>query len=288
MFKFLKKLLESPEVKVHSRADVVKSKQQVTKNSPGRSTNKSNTLINLKVFNDYLSQEECKCPYCLHELGKPATRKRKCPNCKETMYGRTLPISKRKVTVTEKQRNTVDQYNLIVSELDMYGQKYKNQYFEIKSDLTKKWGFEANDPDVFWQLINLYRIDMAKERSWGLYRNATHKMGEILAYEGKLEGALDMYLEVNYMDANGGTNGGTFHNDETDTEYDFSSLAPGIVLRTIDLKEELNLNDSSLKERYLQVATMVMESLNFPIESEKAWEKLEKEINELERGIPTK
>lgn len=134
------------------------------------------------------------------------------------MYSRTLPIIKRKVVVTEKQRDKVDQYNLLVSELEMYGNDYIKKYREIKKDLKSKWGFELEDRDVFWQLINIYRINMASAKSWGLYSNAAHRMAEFLALEGKLESSLDLYIEVNYIDTNKAGNSGQFYNDEINTE----------------------------------------------------------------------
>jgi len=277
---FFKKLFEKPSAQIHSRDKVVKEQMQKGKQpSTIQANNSSNSsLFKLDIFNSYLSQEEAKCPYCLEKLEKPPTRKRKCPHCKETMYGRTLPVIKRKVVVTEKQRNKVDQYNLIVSELEMYGNDYIKKYREIKNDLKSKWGFEPEDRDVFWQLINKYRINMASSKAWGLYRNATHRMAEFLALEGKLESSLDLYIEVHYIDTNGAGNSGQFHNDETTSEYNFSDLAPALVAKTLDIKEQLNLTDEEFKDRYIKISSITKQSLQFPIESKKSWFKFEKEM----------
>lgn len=123
-----------------------------TNNSP------SSGLFKLDIFNNYLSQEEAKCPYCLDKLEKPPTRKRKCPYCKETMSGRTLPIIKKKSSGYRKQRVKVDQYTLIVNELEMYGKEYIEKYHKIKKDLHSKRKRVREDRDVFWQLINFIEL----------------------------------------------------------------------------------------------------------------------------------
>ena len=49
------------------------------------------------------------CPYCMQGLDKIPTRKSKCPHCGEYMYSRTRPSDRKKVLVTEKQKEEIEE-----------------------------------------------------------------------------------------------------------------------------------------------------------------------------------
>jgi len=48
------------------------------------------------------------CPYCAAALEKKPSRKKKCPDCNNFIYVRTRPFDRKRVLVTEAQRDLID------------------------------------------------------------------------------------------------------------------------------------------------------------------------------------
>ncbi len=100
------------------------------------------------------------CPHCKKELEQIPQRKKRCPFCKNYIHVRTLPQNRTKVLVTEEEAKKID--------LEWEKDNFKNKWIEnlkqygiterdidiSRNQLSKIYGYEANDRDVIWSIFN--------------------------------------------------------------------------------------------------------------------------------------
>lgn len=224
------------------------------------------------------------CPYCNQALEKRPSRKTKCPHCGNDIYARTRPSDQKKVLVTEAQAQEIDeQWMKKNGTYDAYLEE-QAEFQRTKAELTKLFGHEASDRDVYWAIYNQKSIDHAQAMNWGLYRNTRFDMGELLRKENNNAQALNMFIEVSYLDANGPANrGGISSNPQLLKKYppfdrEMAVQAPGVVDRIEKLAKLLDLSDAALKKRYLEIAGEIQQLLDLSISPEKAWQDYRKEL----------
>lgn len=225
------------------------------------------------------------CPHCSKPLGKMPRRKKKCPHCGQFMYVRTRPDDGRRVLVTEEGTRQIEEPWMF--ELAMYSNDPVDpQQLEVhKASLARKFGHEPSDQDALWSLLNSQLLEHAKNANWGLYRNARLSMAELLTTEKKFRAALDTYLEISYLDANGPRNLGGASHPEVLREYpsfdrEYAFQAPAIVNRIDLLAQRLNLSDLELSKAYLAVAERLQRNLKLPVAPEEGWKDLVSERGE--------
>lgn len=105
-------------------------------------------------------QPTAMCPYCEAILDKRPQRKKKCPECDNYIYVKTLPTTQEKVLVTESQASEIDAewarrnwrqrwltslFSLGISEAN---------FEQVKSRISAKLKKDASDKDVVWSLLN--------------------------------------------------------------------------------------------------------------------------------------
>ena len=149
-----------------------------------------------------------KCPYCNVELEKIPQRKKKCPNCGDYIWVRTLykgGKSKGKLLLTEEQakefdkekRRFYDRENWIKR---LYHFDVTEQEFDSETDnLKKQFGFNPPYADVAWRILN-NRIGLYGQKSdYHKLSSVYHEMAKITYQENKpfqhfLEEACRYYL----------------------------------------------------------------------------------------------
>lgn len=228
------------------------------------------------------------CPYCLKSLDVMPGRKKKCPYCGSYMYVRTRPADRRRVIVTEEDAAKIDQqwmmehgtYNTYLAD--------KEEFENEKASLAKKFGREPLDNDVYWSLFNKQLVNHMKNGDWGLYRNTRFSMAELLIRENKLRPALDTFIEVSYLDANGPRNmGGMFEPQVVDKFPPFNRQnafqAPAIVHSIAKLAKSLGMDEAVQKAVFIEVANRLHKSMKLPVTPGQGWSDLYREFVKLER-----
>ncbi len=147
-----------------------------------------------KIFSSHKGnavESESICPYCKNTLEKKPTRKKKCSNCNNFIFVRTLPSTRQKVLVTENEAKKIDlEWDKVnyrknaINQLSSYGINEKN-YDNRKKELSKKLNSEANDGDVVWSLLNEQLNKKMKDNDFGFLSMIYADMALILYKEGK-------------------------------------------------------------------------------------------------------
>tara|TARA_Y100000310_G_C20627266_1_gene786629 strand:+ start:32 stop:1612 length:1581 start_codon:yes stop_codon:yes gene_type:complete len=234
--------------------------------------------------------ETDKCPYCKKILEKIPARKSKCPYCNEYMYSRTRPSDRKKVLVTEKQKEEIEEQWTKYYEIQEESNLMENpEFVSAKKELTKQFGKEPSINDIKWRVFNQNIINYASKKQWGLYRNNKLDMAFLLQKENKLKQSLSTLFEVIYLDVNGCNNVGIFEGKAPSQkemeeygikEFDpkMAFLAPGVIGPVQDLVSELQLSEKQAKELFISTNKRMKPVKTMPISEEQAWDKLQKEI----------
>lgn len=225
------------------------------------------------------------CPYCGAAFNRPPQRKTKCKVCGNFVLVRTDPDSRQRLLVTEAHAQQIEerwslkaQYSRVVR-MDRPG-------FAEERDLlanAKKFGSPPRDTDVIWSLLNKERLRHASEQKWGLYRNATLDMGDVLRVENRPRDAVRFYLEVCYLDLNNPTNYGPVSYPELMEKYprwsaDPDGLASGVLSLIDTVAAKGGLSDETLRDLFMEQATRIHQSLGLPMSPDNAWRILCKKL----------
>lgn len=238
-----------------------------------------NTLNRRSIGND-----KPVCPYCNTKLEKMPSRKKKCPSCGDFIFVRTRPSDKKKILVTAEQAEQVDEQWSIVNGTHEEYLARKAEYEKTKNKLAKRFGTDPSDNDIMWDIYNRQRLKYARGLKWGLYRNTIFSMAEILRKESKLDRALELYLEVCYLDLNGPRNCSGSSPEllkrfpPFDPKNPTALTAPGVAKRILRLSKTNNLEIDDVKTVFVNHNRNVEKDLKLPLSATKAWKKLEKEL----------
>lgn len=213
---------------------------------------------------------KAECPNCLGVLAKVPGRKTKCPHCGQYMYVRTRPDSVR-VVVTEQEADRIDEEWALLS--------------DIPPDPSIAEG-EGSDNASRWESLNRELTEFASNQDWGLYRNCRNEMADQLMRESEFQRALNLYLEVIYLDQNGPQNCGGYVDAEFLKEFPpfdltLAFLAPGMVdlIQRLGRRLEISLDD--IKTAYIEHNASVHRSLALPKSPESTWPDLANALSRL-------
>lgn len=143
-----------------------------------------------------------------------------------------------------------------------------------RAALRDSLGQNPSDQEVLWGVYRRHMLRHAQSGDWCLYRDTRLSMAHLLEDQGRAWEALDVYLEVAYLDANGPRNNGTCFGHRSDIDcFDpaRATILPGVVLAIRALAEELRLTRSQLRDRHLVVAETARRSLRAPLSVHEAW-----------------
>jgi len=225
-------------------------------------------------------QTEPICPYCGAQLAKMPGRKKKCPACNQYIYVRTRPEDRLKVLVTEQGTREIDeQWQAVHAMRELRRSVDDHEFEQERTALAERFGVPPADRDVLWSLHVRHLTEHAMKANWGLYTSVCYHQARLLLSEGRQKQALDKYLEVMYLDANGPNNlGGKVHPDLSDVFRPFdpksASFAPAIVSELRGLLDDMKLDKDDLRGAFLAVAQQIHDNLNTPVPPETAWESI--------------
>jgi len=191
---------------------------------------KTSNELKVDGLNDSIGEIDC-CPYCKKKLSKIPSRKSKCPYCDEFIFSRTRPIDRKKVLVTEKQKEEIELEWTRFHEANEENELMQNDDYALaKKELTKQFGKEPSLNDTKWRVYNQRIIEYASKKQWGLYRNNKLDMAFLLQKEGKLKQALSTLFEVVYLDINGCHNVGVIYSKKKWKNMALKSLIQNLLL----------------------------------------------------------
>lgn len=151
-----------------------------------------------------------------------------------------------------------------------------------KNKLLSQGVDTPTDLDIKWEQLKILLPSLASEYKWGLYRNARLGMGDVLKKQGKLSEALDIYLEVCFIDLNGPNNCGTKDSEilKLFPPFDPKSAfwAPGVLGYIDQLCKELNVETEGLGSRFIRLSSKVEQQLKLPLSANKAWKELSSKL----------
>lgn len=219
------------------------------------------------------------CPYCDKKLEKRPQRKKKCPHCGSYIFVRTRPSDHLKVLATEEDAQKIDAEWAKVQSTFVVYKGEEERFAKRKQELSKRFGLEASDYDVQWSLLNEDSMKHASNLDWGLYRNTRLQMAEQLKSENRNRQALNTFIEVSYIDANGPNNRGGISDPNLLKKFPVfdpksAFQAPVIIAVIKKLTDELGLSISELHNIYLETCQIHYKSLKLPIPPQEAWNKL--------------
>lgn len=216
------------------------------------------------------------CPHCAKSLDKMPGRKKKCPHCGQYMYVRTRPDDRQRVLVTEEGVHQIEEQWMFEHAMYSDHPVDRGALQAHRSALTRKLGHEPSERDVHWSLLNSQLVEHARNSNWGLYCNTRLSMAELLTREKKFRHALDTYLEISYLDANGARNVGAESDPELLRLYppfskDAAFQAPAIVNRIGLLARRLDMSESDLESAFLGVAEKLHRNMKLPVSPQDGW-----------------
>jgi hypothetical protein len=236
------------------------------------------------------------CPHCRHPLKPRPKRKKKCPKCGEYMFARTRPTDNEQILVTAAQAEQIEEQWAIVNGTHEEWIAERQRVERTRADLRRQLGRNPSESDLKWRLINEERVLHAKDNNWGLYRNSTFEMAELLRKDERPKDALVHYLEVCYLDLNGPKNIGDLaqwrqamrglmevlpeHRNNPraleiwDPEDPTADLAIGVTAPAQDLAIELGLGHDQVEALFVERMLPIMRSLELPLSPQGAWQEL--------------
>lgn len=156
------------------------------------------------VYVPPIDTREAICPNCQGALKKVPGSKTKCPLCGEFMYIRTNPHTRTRVVVNEAGAEHLDDETAKLNGTWEDRLKEKQKIAKAKAELTKKFGgVEPSKEDLEWNLAIKDSIEYAKKHWWSSYALNQNKKAEMLLKRGKQKLALELFLQVAYLEHNG-------------------------------------------------------------------------------------
>jgi hypothetical protein len=156
------------------------------------------------VYVPPLDAREAKCPNCQGVLKKIPGSKTKCPLCGKFMFIRTDPHTRTRVVVTEEGAEHIDDETAKLNGTWEDRLKEKQKIAKAKAELTKKFGgVEPSKEDLEWNLAIKDSMEYAKKHWWSSYALNQNKKAEMLLKRGEEKLALELFLQVAYLEHNG-------------------------------------------------------------------------------------
>jgi hypothetical protein len=156
------------------------------------------------VYVPPLDARESQCPNCQGVLKKIPGSKTKCPLCGKFMFIRTDPHTRTRVVVTEEGAEHIDDETAKLNGTWEDRLKEKQKIAKAKAELTKKFGgVEPSKEDLEWNLAIKDSMEYAKKHWWSSYALNQNKKAEMLLKRGEEKLALELFLQVAYLEHNG-------------------------------------------------------------------------------------
>jgi hypothetical protein len=232
------------------------------------------------VYVPPVDTREARCPNCQGALKKVPGSKTKCPLCGKFMLVRTDPHKRNRVVVTEDGAEQIDDETARLNGTWEDRLKEKQKIAKAKAELTKKFGgVEPSKDDLEWNLAIKDSMEYAKKHWWSSYALNQNKKAGMLYKRGKQKPALELYLQVAYLEHNG------VQESEADAasrkmmaeigfkefDPDKANLPPYSIKEVKALIKELDLNLDTVESLFIKEMSKVKIG-KLPISPQVSWE----------------
>lgn len=240
--------------------------------------------VEVQLKKNSLFCEQAICPYCHSKLKKQLQRKTKCPYCNQPIFVRTNLISRKKMLLTEEQKEKLEkEREKISAQLELMEICRRNGIGENEFLSHFNANLDISPNDAVWYLSNKKGMEYAKDMQWGLYRNTRFDMLEVLLKENRKKEALEMACEVFYYDINGATNIGNLPKKLLKKYPPFdkrqSFIAPAVISYISNLIEELGVSEKELNKIMISRCEKVRNRW-MPVKPKEAWKKLKEALGD--------
>lgn len=210
------------------------------------------------------------CPHCQFQM-KQVVKKTDCPSCKKMIVNERHFDSKKQMLLTKEQAEKMaiekKHYQDVKWAIEL-AEKLDVSRKEIRSMVAST---QVNTKfSVLWVKANDMAMKYAAQGKWQSYRNTRLSMGEIVHRDGHLEKALNFYLAVCFLDANGPDDTGKFTSQG-------ASLKAAVLHTVRAVVKELGFDQEALKKAYLSNANLEKNRL-MPLTPEDTWDLFIKEF----------
>jgi DNA-directed RNA polymerase subunit RPC12/RpoP len=218
------------------------------------------------------------CPSCGSNLSKIPGRKTKCPHCSEFIFVRTSPKTNKRVLATQTQAAEIDAEFALMANIGGQELEGTPEYEQARNVLKNETGSEPADQHIKWRILTNLRAQHAQEGNWGLFRNDTLLMGDVMKGIPNMQRALEYYLQVCYLDVNGPNNTGGYQSAEftafsPDTGSSF--VAPAVIDYIRSIAETEKRPIAQVEQIFVETNTRLNKKLELPLTPEEAWPRLE-------------
>ncbi len=218
------------------------------------------------------------CPYCRAFVEKPPDYRGICQRCGQTYYVRTRPgeswtslLTARQVAAVEENRATQPQ---LAARQEAHEEERSSRF---------NWFWTYSTAEGQWRTLKRSATLHARDGNWLLYRNARYGMAELRRKQGRLREALDLYLEVWYLDLNGphdcwGVVAARRVYETVPFSPDQGLTTPAVSRWVNRVSVRLDLERAQLERLFLDIALRAYRTLNLPLTPQEAWRTVATEI----------
>lgn len=107
------------------------------------------------------------CPLCKIKLEKMPSKKRSCPHCESIMIVRTSPITQNRFLLSEQSVEQIEklwkEYKFSLRWVKSLSRSYNISspaFSKKRTELSKKFGSEPNQPDVIWGVFKDVAVNL--------------------------------------------------------------------------------------------------------------------------------
>ncbi len=218
------------------------------------------------------------CPYCRARVAKVPKYKAICNRCGQTYYVRARPGESHPALVTARQAAAVDENRATQPRW-----KQLPTPAEAAEERSFNWFWAHSTAESQWRQQKRMLALHAREGNWLLYRNTRFDMAEVRRRQVRLREALDIYLEVWYLDLNGPQD--SWGVVESRRLYETTAFQPSrglttpVVARwTNRLGVRLDVDRQGMERLFGEIATRLYRTLELPLTPREAWRALEPEL----------
>lgn len=242
------------------------------------------------------------CPHCGLTFDFDPIRKRKCPECRETIVPAKQYDQIYKRFVTEQEAEQIEQANeehytrkriraLEQQLARAIREGARGWELQLRAELARERGLR----DEAWKLLNQAAMEAASRLQGGFYRNIRMTQGEFMANQEHWQPALGHFCEVAYLDYCRVTNivtGGQgrpidqmpFFAQFVSKRYGLNlngpdrDFPPGLLTMILDAVEGAGIDLGSLRSIFMERAEIAHSSLEAPFSPKGCWSALRKAL----------
>lgn len=211
-----------------------------------------------------------KCPYCGFEFEEMPKRKRKCPECRETIYRKRLPDETEKRLITEEEAEQIERVWEAHYEKQEIEELGKQRYIYAKNELKKELQKEPTHNQIKAKYFEKEYEACLSVGNFSGYSINLSKMAWELYESSERTKALMRYLQASYLDLNGADR-------ERFVDYR-RNIPPGVLNPIKTIIEELELDIHFVHKSFTNVNAAFYHQYNPPLSPYEAWDILKEKL----------